>query len=60
MPSAPSGLGKPDAGRQAKSASFADGLLKIDLVREVPEAMKPRCIAINTTNNPTIEQTKAA
>jgi molecular chaperone IbpA len=27
-------------------ASFADGILAIDLVREVPEAMKPRKIAI--------------
>ena len=42
------------------SASFEDGLLNIDLVREVPEAMKPRRIAINGTGNtPTIAQ-KAA
>jgi molecular chaperone IbpA len=33
---------------QVRSASFANGLLKIELVREVPEAMKPRRIAINT------------
>ena len=46
---------------QVKSAAFEDGLLKIDLVREVPEAMKPRRIAINgSTNKPTIEQKKAA
>jgi len=46
---------------QVKSASFEDGLLKIDLVREVPEAMKPRRIAINgTASAPTIEQKKAA
>jgi hypothetical protein len=32
---------------QVKSASFENGLLKVDLVREVPEAMKPRRIAIN-------------
>jgi molecular chaperone IbpA len=32
---------------QVKSASFDNGLLKIELVREVPEAMKPRRIAIN-------------
>ncbi len=32
---------------QVKSANFENGLLKIDLVREVPEAMKPRRIAIN-------------
>jgi molecular chaperone IbpA len=34
-----------------KGASFEGGLLKIDLVREVPEAMKPRRIAINTGND---------
>jgi molecular chaperone IbpA len=46
---------------QVKGASFEDGLLKIDLVREVPEAMKPRRIAINgNTKQPTIEQKKAA
>ncbi|MCP3395477.1 Hsp20 family protein [Bradyrhizobium sp. CCGB12] len=31
---------------QVKQASFQDGLLIIDLVREVPEAMKPRRIQI--------------
>jgi molecular chaperone IbpA len=30
-----------------KGAAFDNGLLKIELVREVPEAMKPRRIAIN-------------
>lgn len=30
-----------------KGAAFDNGLLKIDLVREIPEAMKPRRIAIN-------------
>ena len=46
---------------QVKDASFESGLLKIDLVREVPEAMKPRRIAINgATAKPTIEQKKAA
>jgi molecular chaperone IbpA len=46
---------------QVDNASFEDGLLKIDLVREVPEAMKPRRIAINGgIRKPTIEQTKAA
>jgi molecular chaperone IbpA len=46
---------------QVKNASFEDGLLKIDLVREVPEAMKPRRIAITGgTTKPTIEQKKAA
>ena len=36
---------------QVKNASFADGLLKVELVREVPEAMKPRQIAITAAND---------
>ena len=35
---------------QVKGASFKDGLLQIDLLREVPEAMKPRRIAIRSDN----------
>ncbi|HRJ64390.1 Hsp20 family protein [Brevundimonas sp. UBA2416] len=31
-----------------KSADLADGLLSVDLVRELPEALKPRRIEINT------------
>jgi molecular chaperone IbpA len=31
---------------QVKTATFDNGLLRIELVREVPEAMKPRRIAI--------------
>ena len=45
---------------QVKGASFEDGLLKIELVREVPEAMKPRKIAINGASAKTIEQRKVA
>jgi molecular chaperone IbpA len=30
-----------------KSADYADGVLTIDLVREVPEALKPRRVQIN-------------
>ena len=45
---------------QVKGATFTDGLLQVDLVREVPEAMKPRQIAINGTTGPSIEQKKAA
>jgi molecular chaperone IbpA len=46
---------------QVKGATFADGLLKIELAREVPEAMKPRQIAINAgKDNHTIEHLKAA
>lgn len=32
---------------QVRGASFDNGLLTIELVREIPEAMKPRRIAIN-------------
>jgi molecular chaperone IbpA len=32
---------------QVTGASFDNGLLRIELVREIPEAMKPRRIAIN-------------
>jgi molecular chaperone IbpA len=46
---------------EVKSASFEGGLLKIDLVRQVPEAMKPRRIAINAgTGNKSIEHKLAA
>lgn len=47
---------------QVKQASFQDGLLIIDLVREVPEAMKPRRIEIGTaaSSSPRIAQKKAA
>lgn len=45
---------------QVKNASFENGLLKIELVREVPEAMKPRRIAINGAAKLSIEQKKAA
>lgn len=47
---------------QVKGASFEGGVLKIDLVREVPEAMKPRQIAIQAGSNQdqTIEQKQAA
>ena len=48
---------------QVKGAAFESGLLKIELLREIPEAMKPRRIAINgQTSAPTqkIETAKAA
>ena len=46
---------------RVKGASFEGGLLKIDLVREVPEAMKPRRIAINASDdNRQIEHKTAA
>ena len=46
---------------EVKGASFVGGLLKIDLVREVPEAMKPRKVAINAgDDNKQIEHKQAA
>lgn len=45
---------------KVKAASFEGGLLKIDLRREIPEAMKPRRIVINTGNPTHIEHKKAA
>ena len=47
---------------QVKAASFDNGLLKIELVREIPEAMKPRRIAINgaAPSNVTQIEAKAA
>jgi molecular chaperone IbpA len=48
---------------QVKGASFDAGLLRIDLVREVPEAMKPRRIAIAPgagNDNQQIERKQAA
>ena len=36
---------------QVKGATFDNGLLKIELVREIPEAMKPRRIAIDGPSN---------
>jgi molecular chaperone IbpA len=38
------------------NASLADGLLSIELVREIPEAMKPKSISINGKNAKIIEQ----
>lgn len=35
---------------EVKNASLENGLLHIDLVREIPEAMKPRKIAIGNQN----------
>jgi molecular chaperone IbpA len=46
---------------QVKSATFDNGLLRIELFREVPEAMKPRRIAIGGGRSPeVIDQPKAA
>jgi molecular chaperone IbpA len=46
---------------QVQGAAFENGLLKIDLVREIPEAMKPRQIAIGKSNeSKQIDRKKAA
>jgi len=47
---------------QVKDAAFENGMLKIALVREVPEAMKPRRIAIEViaNDNQQIEQNQVA
>ena len=44
---------------QVKGASLENGLLHVDLVREIPEAKKARTIPING-NGKTIEQKQAA
>ena len=41
---------------QVKNASLENGLLHVDLVREIPEAMKPRTIAINGSKSRKVEK----
>lgn len=46
---------------QVKNASLENGLLHVDLVREIPEAKKPRQIPITTSAPaPQVSETKAA
>lgn len=46
---------------EVKGATFEDGMLKIELVREIPEAMKPRQIPIIAGNdNRKLEHKQAA
>ncbi len=45
---------------QVKGAALDGGLLKIDLVREVPEAMKPRRIPIGAGNDNRMLENNAA
>jgi len=46
---------------QVKGASLENGLLHVDLVREIPEAKKPRQIAIGNGNGrQKVVETKAA
>ena len=44
---------------QVKSAAFDNGFLKIELVREIPEAMKPRRIAIEGAPTGNVQQLEA-
>jgi molecular chaperone IbpA len=44
---------------EVKGACFENGLLIIDLAREVPEAMKPRRIAINAASPSATKQIEA-
>jgi molecular chaperone IbpA len=44
---------------QVRGARFDNGLLKIELVREVPEAMKPRRIQINGASGSNVQQLEA-
>jgi molecular chaperone IbpA len=45
---------------QVRNASFDNGLLRIELVREIPEAMKPRRIAIDGQSSVQRIDSKAA
>ena len=45
---------------QVKGAALENGLLHVDLVREIPEAKRPRQIAINGKAKPQVVETKAA
>jgi molecular chaperone IbpA len=41
---------------QVKRATYENGMLKIKLFREIPEAMKPRRIAINAASADNVQQ----
>src|SRR5690606_15595884 len=45
---------------QVKGAALENGLLSVELVREVPEALKPRKIAIETKTGGTLIDSKKA
>jgi molecular chaperone IbpA len=45
---------------QVRGADLKDGLLSIELVREIPEAMKPRKIDIGGVDRPASQQTLEA
>ncbi|MCX7313815.1 MAG: Hsp20 family protein [Alphaproteobacteria bacterium] len=45
---------------QVKGANLENGLLHVELVREIPEAKKPRQIAINGQSKPKVVESKVA
>jgi molecular chaperone IbpA len=45
---------------EVKGASLENGLLHVDLAREIPEAMKPRQIRIGAGNTPKVVESKTA
>ena len=45
---------------QVKGAAFDNGLLEIELAREIPEAMRPRRIAINAAQTGPLRQLESA
>ncbi|MAF08789.1 MAG: heat-shock protein [Acidiferrobacteraceae bacterium] len=45
---------------EVTAADFTNGLLTISLVREIPEAMKPKTITINQSGNAVEHEDKAA
>ena len=45
---------------RVSGAALANGLLHVELVREVPEAMKPRQIKINAAGKPQVIESQAA
>jgi molecular chaperone IbpA len=45
---------------QVRGAAFESGLLKIELLREIPEAMKPRRITINGQSSANVEKLDTA
>jgi molecular chaperone IbpA len=47
-------------GVQVVGAALENGLLHVDLVREIPEAKKPKLIPIASNSAPTIEAKRAA
>lgn len=47
-------------GVQVTGAALENGLLHVDLIREIPEAKKPKLIPIASGNAPTIEAKHAA